>query len=326
MPRFVATIQEDALNIFIDILLFSIGLILIIKGGDMFVDSAVWIAEKSGIPKVIIGATLVSFATTLPEITVSVLATLSGSNEIAVGNSVGSVNANIGLVLSVCAIFCPFVIKRRTFFPSGFLMLLAIGTIYVFSISGRLLPLGSVILVLIFVSFMLVNVNQAKQAPQQEKGEVSGSIGGHLICFTIGVAAIVIGARLLVDRGKSLALLFGVPESIIGVTLVAIGTSLPELVTSITAAVKKQGALSVGNILGANIIDTTLIIPLCSFISGGTLTLAPQTLLVDMPASIVLGAACVLPTLFSRRLMRGQGFFMVALYIAYMFFMLRFSL
>lgn len=157
------------MNIFIDILLFSIGLILIIKGGDMFVDSAVWIAEKSGIPKVIIGATLVSFATTLPEITVSVLATLSGSNEIAVGNSVGSVNANIGLVLSVCAIFCPFVIKRRTFFPSGFLMLLAIGTIYVFSISGRLLPLGSVILVLIFVSFMLVNVNQAKQAPPAGK-------------------------------------------------------------------------------------------------------------------------------------------------------------
>ena len=314
------------MEVFVDILLFSIGLVLIIKGGDLFVDAAVWIAEKSGSPKVIIGATLVSFATTLPEITVSVLATLSGSNEIAVGNSVGSVNANIGLVLSICAVFSPIVIQRRTFFPSGFLMLLAIGTIYVFSLSGRLLPVGSAILILIFMAFMLVNVKQAKQLPQQGREEVSGSVGGHLIYFVIGVAAVVIGARLLVDRGQSLALLLGVPESIIGVTLVAVGTSLPELVTSVTAAVKKQGALSVGNILGANIIDTTLIIPLCSFISGGTLTLAPQTLLVDMPASIVLGAACVVPTFFSRKLIRGQGFFMAALYIAYIYFMLRFSL
>lgn len=315
------------MDVFIDLLLFAAGLILIIKGGDLFVDAAVWIAAKSGIPKVIIGATLVSFATTLPEITVSVLAVLTGSNEIAVGNAVGSVNANIGLVLSISAVFCPLIIKRRTFFPSAFLMVCAVGTIYAFSFNGQLRPLGAALLALIFVAFMLVNVHQAKRsALQQTTAGVSGSVSGHLFYFLVGVAAIMIGARLLVDRGQNLARLLGIPESIIGVTLIAVGTSLPELVTSVTAAVKKQGALSVGNILGANIIDTTLILPLCTLISGGKLTLSPQTLMVDMPASILLATACVVPTLLFRRLTRWQGFCLAALYVAYLFFMLRFSL
>ena len=135
--------------------------------------------------------------------------------------------------------------------------------------------------------------------------------------FVAGIAAIVIGSRLLIDYGSELALLLGVPSSIIGVTMVAIGTSLPELVTTLTAIAKKEASMSVGNIIGANVIDLTLILPVCSAVSGGRLTIGAQTTALDLPACLLLCCVAVLPPLFKGKFYRWQGVLMLALYAGY---------
>ena len=308
------------------ILLFALGILLIVKGGDYFVDAATWIAEVSGVPKVIVGATVVSIATTLPEIIVSITAAVSGSADIAVGNAIGSVTANTGLILSICALTAPFAIKIRDYALKGILFVLAAVSIYIFSLKGSLSIIGSVLLFVIFIVFIYENVKLAKEniggdnSLETNKKETAYKI----FQFVAGTAGIVIGARLLVDNGKLLAQFLGVPEAIIGVTLIAIGTSLPELVTTIIAVSKKQGALSVGNIIGANIIDTTLIVPICGIISGRPLAIEKQSLMLDMPACIIAAAVAVIPMLLMKRLMRWQGVLLLSVYIAYLVLLMMF--
>ena len=135
--------------------------------------------------------------------------------------------------------------------------------------------------------------------------------------FAIGLAAIVVGSRLLIDYGSELALLLGVPSSIIGVTMVAIGTSLPELVTTLTAIAKKEASMSVGNIIGANVIDLTMILPVCSAVSGGTLTIGSQTTALDLPVCLALCCVAVVPPLLKGKFYRWQGVLMLAVYAAY---------
>lgn len=309
------------MEIFIVILMFLLGLFLIIKGGDYFVDAASWIAEVSGIPKFIIGATIVSLATTLPELLVSVIAAMDGKVDIAVGNAVGSVTANTGLIMAVSIIAMPVAIKRKSFGPKGIMLLAAITVLLVFSAINKELSLfGSILLFIIFALFMYDNIRFAKQNVSEEKTKVEGKkeIASNIFKFIIGTAGIVIGADLLVDNGSELAAILHVPESIIGVTLIAIGTSLPELVTTITAIAKKQSSLSIGNIIGANIIDTTLILPICSFITGGSLPVAQQSILLDMPACLAIIAIGVVPTIFMSKFSRWQGYLLIGLYVVYM--------
>lgn len=305
------------------IILFIIGLILIIKGGDLFVDAAAWIAEVSGIPKVIVGATIVSLATTLPEIIVSLIAAVKGQADMAIGNAVGSVTANIGLILGIGAVCMPFIIKRKDYIMKGILMIGAITVLYLGSANGSLNIFGSIVLLCIFTFFIYENVSSAKKIlknqPKEEKEHISGkTVILNIVKFITGTAGIVIGADLLVDNGGEIARIMGVPESIIAVTLVAIGTSLPELVTMITSVVKKQGALSVGNIIGANIIDTTLIVPLCGIVSGSALETSKQSLVLDMPFCILVSAFSIISLLASKKLARWQGVTLLFIYIVYL--------
>lgn len=306
----------------VTVLLLLLGLALIIKGGDIFVDAAVWMAEATGIPKFIVGATVVSFATTLPELLVSVIATAEGKSDMAIGNAVGSVTANMGLIMAIALICIPMAIKRRDYIVKSLLMLIAASVIVVFGHSGSFRLLPCIILVIIFIVAMTDNVLAAKRTMSGtakedklpfEKKKLLINIGK----FVVGAAAIVWGADLLVDNGSALARMCGVPERVISVTLIAIGTSLPELVTTITAIVKKQGSLSVGNIIGANIIDLSLIIPVCCLTGGGTLTVSQQVSRFDLPAALVIGVVAVIPALISRKFRRSQGAVMLALYIGY---------
>ena len=306
------------------VLFFALGIVLIVKGGDYFVDAATWIAEVSGIPKVIVGATVVSIATTLPEIIVSVTAAIEGSAEIAVGNAIGSVTANTGLILSVCALFAPFAIKIRDYALKGILLISSAAAIYLFSLGGYLAFWGSCVLFLIFIVFVYENIKLAKEnigADRETETSRKDSVY-KTIQFVLGTAGIVIGARLLVDNGKLLAQFLGVPEAIIGVTLIAIGTSLPEFVTTIIAVSKKQGALSVGNIIGANIIDTTLIVPICGIIAGEPLSIKAQSLMLDMPVCLIAAAVAVIPMLMFKKLMRWQGIALLLIYITYLVLLL----
>lgn len=304
------------------IILFLIGLLLIIKGGDYFVDSAVWFAEALNVPKFIIGATIVSFATTLPELLVSLFASIEGKNVMAAGNAIGSVTANLGLIMGISLICIPSVIKRREFAFKGILMAVTCGLLWIFSKDGKLGILESIIMLLCFVIFMTENTLTAKNTmTSSDKEEISKKdLWKNIFFFIVGIAGIVLGSQLLVDNGSEIARMFGISEGIISVTIIAIGTSLPELVTTLTAISKKQSALSVGNIIGANIIDLAVILPICSLVSGGTAPVEMQTYAIDIPVCLGIIMMAIVPPLLFKRMYRIQGILMLVAYIAYIAF------
>ncbi|MCI6245536.1 MAG: calcium/sodium antiporter [Eubacterium sp.] len=335
--------------------LFAIGLVLIIKGGDWFVDSASWIAEVLGVPKFVIGATIVSIATTLPEMIVSIQATAKGNVDMAAGNAIGSVTANTAMIMGVFIVCMPFAIKRKEFAPKAIMMFFAsaalvLGCIFTkpetLTFEGetnlyyRLSPIGLIVLFAIFVFFFIENLvsmkkseTQIEPSPEniglQEEDDIVPSKETatkkdwfkNIIFFVLGAAGIVVGADLLVNYGTLIAQSLGIPQRVISVIAIAIGTSLPELVTTITALRKKVGALSVGNILGANIIDLTLILPICSFISmgkgTGALAVSVSSVTIDMIVCLCAIAVAVFPTIITKKFNRWQGVVMLAGYVGY---------
>ena len=310
------------------VLFFAAGLICIIKGGDLFVDAASWIAEASGIPKFIIGATIVSFATTLPEMLVSVFAALEGSADIAVGNAVGSVTANVGLIMCLSLVCMECAMSRKQFGVKACLLLAAILVLFAFTRDGQLSIGESVFILLIFAGFIVESLIAARReqgtevAEDTERPAVNGkTIAVNIVKFVVGAAAIVLGAQLLIDNGSAIASLLGVPDAIVAATMIAIGTSLPELVTTLTAIRKKQSSLSVGNIIGANIMDLTLIMPLCSLILGKPLTVDNQGMLLDIPACLIICAAALVPALWKGKFQRWIGFLIGGLYVVYLIVM-----
>ena len=307
------------------VLLFAAGLVCIIKGGDLFVDAAGWIAEASGIPKFIIGATIVSFATTLPEMLVSVFAALEGNADIAVGNAVGSVTANTGLIMCLSLVCMTCLMERRQFGVKACLLLAAILSLFGFTRDGRLSVAEGLLVLVIFAGFLaesLISARREQSTERKAEGErpaVSGkTVAGNIVKFVLGAAGIVLGAQLLIDNGSAIASLLGVPDAIIAATMIAIGTSLPELVTTLTAIRKKEASLSVGNIIGANIMDLTLILPLCSLILGKPLPVQSQGMLLDIPACLIICAAVLVPALWKGKFQRWMGFLAGGLYIVYL--------
>ena len=340
------------------ILLFLIGIVLIVKGGDFFVDAATWIAEVSGIPKVIIGATVVSLATTLPEMIVSVIAAVGGKVDMAVGNAVGSVTANIGLIMAISLIFMPCVIDRKDYVPKSVLMFCSSLVIVASGRNGYIGMFLSSILIILFVLFLIENIRSTQNsinkagsgihsansssysnkksaaihaaeyasagsstaiaAPLHKTGTEKSVVITNIIKFIAGAIGIVVGANLLVNNGSELARYIGISERIIGVTLVAVGTSLPELVTTITAIAKKQSSLSIGNILGANIIDLTLILPVSMVCAGKPLPIAASSATLDFPACLLVGSIAVIPMMISSKFQRWQGFALLAVYVVYL--------
>lgn len=307
------------------VLLFAVGLVCIIKGGDLFVDAAGWIAEASGIPKFIIGATIVSFATTLPEMLVSVFAALEGNADIAVGNAVGSVTANTGLIMCLSLVCMTCLMERRQFGVKACLLLAAILSLFGFTRDGRLSVAEGLLVLVIFAGFLAESLISARREQgtelkeDEERPAVSGkTVAGNIVKFVLGAAGIVLGAQLLIDNGSAIAALLGVPDAIVAATMIAVGTSLPELVTTLTAIRKRESSLSVGNIIGANIMDLTLILPLCSLILGKPLPVQSQGMLLDIPACLIICAAVLVPALWKGKFQRWMGFLAGGLYIVYL--------
>ena len=338
--------------------LFIIGLVLIIKGGDWFVDSASWIAEVAGVPKFVIGATIVSIATTLPEMIVSITATAQGNVDMAAGNAIGSVTANSAMIMGLFIVCMPFAVKRKEFAPKALMMLAASATLVLgciftkkeqLSFEGetndyyRLTLIGIIVLAIIFIAFFIENFislknenNQIEPSPnniglQPEDGIIptkesatSKDWAKNIAFFVAGAAGIVVGAQLLVTYGTNIAVSLGIPQRIISVLAIAIGTSLPELVTTITAIRKKAGALSVGNILGANIIDLSLILPICSAVSAGKdsgmLAVSAASVEIDMIVCLAAIAIAVIPTIITKKFHRAQGIIMLTGYLGYVLY------
>ena len=303
------------------ILMLLIGLILTVKGGDLFVDAAVWLARALGVPTFLVGATVVSLATTLPELAVSLLAAAKGSTGIAAGNAVGSVAANLGLILGISLSCAPAPLEDRRqggrlltmAGAAALLQLLCKGG--VIAVPWALFPLGLCggFLWQSAVDGRIHALGRAEKHPRPSPALLAGCA----LRFVYGGAAIAAGARLLCDYGAALARLCGVSDGVIGATLVAVGTSLPELVTTLTALARGEGSLSVGNIVGANIIDLTLILPLCALQCGGQLPLPRQTLALDLPFCLTMCAVAVVPPLWTGRFHRWQGIALLGMYGGY---------
>lgn len=275
----------------------------------------------SGIPPFIIGATVVSLATTLPEIIVSVMAALSGQADMAAGNAIGSVTANTALILAMSIIFLHGPLDRSRYLPKSLLLLAAVILVWVTGLSGYLTPFGCMALFLFFSCFVYENISSARRdiaAGEREVGFSRSAVLRCVIWFFIGAGEIILGSRLLVDNGTLIARdILHIDERIVSLTMVAIGTSLPELVTAVSAIIKKKGALTVGNILGANIIDMLLILPLCAISEGGTLPLSHDTLWVDLPFCLLATLITLVPAIIKRRFYRAQGIITLILYLLY---------
>lgn len=321
---------------------FIIGLFLIIKGGDIFVDSATQAAKMLKIPNFIIGATIVSIATTLPEIIVSVQATVTKNVDMAVGNAIGSVTANTALILGLFITFMPFEIKRRDIFFKGISMILAVISLIIGCVITKkqtlqfkgeskeyyfLSALGVTLLISVFI---FENIKSIKKEVKNDENDKTFTVKEKVLCtvlFIFGAIGIVIGARLLVSQGTQIAKNLHISQRVISVIAVAIGTSLPELVTALSALKKKSGTLSAGNILGANIIDLTLILPLCSLISiargSGELAVSASSVSMDMKICLIVICIAVLPTIITQKFQRWQGILLLLTYGGYIYFVVK---
>lgn len=307
------------MDIFIAVCLFFAGVILIVKGGDVFIDAAGWVSDVTGISKAVIGATIVSFATTAPEFSVSLIAVLKGYNDLSVGNAVGSLICNLGLAFALLSIFAPGKVGDRLFGVKGLIMLIATAALLLFCLNGTVTAMEGIVLILIFAFFTILNIRYSKDGEEEREKLTTNrrEIALNIVKFVGGAAGIVFGSNLIVDNAQIIAARLGISEAVIGLTVIAVGTSLPEIVTSIAAIVKKQPALSLGNIIGANILDATLILATGAFVSSGGLAVSSSTVHVDLPVTLAIMAMAVLPSAIGKRTYRWQGAVMLVFYALY---------
>lgn len=314
------------------VILFLVGFVLLIKGGDWFVDGAVGIAHRYHIPEILIGATVVSIGTTIPEVMVSSIAAAVGQSQTAYGNAIGSIICNTALISAITiASKASADVDTRTFrTPVIFFFIAALIYTGVAYTTGYFSRAIGIILLSIFVIYMAITVRQAfsgKLVMDAEDDEVKENpLWKDVLFLILGAAVIAVGAKLLVDNGKIIAAGLGVPESVIALTFIALGTSLPELVTAITSLVKGHAALSLGNIVGANLFNLVLV-------SGTAITIHPfnvpadkllagrnASLLVDIPVMLFVMAFMTVPALCTRKLRRYQGIILLLIYACYVAF------
>ena len=309
------------MEIFVTCLLFALSIVLVVKGGDVFVNASSWIAKALNIPTFIIGATIVSLATTMPEMIVSLIAASEGKTDMAIGNAVGSVTANTALIMAVAMISMYIACSRKKYLRQILLLIATASMLVISCQNGELSVIGSIVLAVIFILFMIQNVISAKSEDNESASYVSVNkkkLIKNICLFIIGAAAIVVGSRLMVNSGSDIAAWLHVPERIVAVTLVAIGTSLPELVTTITAIAKKESGLSIGNIIGANIIDLSLILPLCAVVSGERLPVSQTIASIDLPVCLGVTLIATVPLIFRQKASKLQGLLLLLCYIAYL--------
>ena len=300
------------------VLLFILGLVLIIIAGDRFVDAAVAIAKASGISDIVIGATIVSLGTTLPEILVSTTASFTGSADIAVGNAFGSIICNTALIAGLVMLVRPEKnADRKSISWRIVIFYVAVAVCFIFGLrTGRYGTAVGIVLVGIFAVYALVSIlSRTSGESEGGPGAQQISIPKNVIILIVCAAMLFVGARLLVTQGTKLALALGVPERVFAVTFIALGTSLPELVTAISSLVKGHADVSIGNILGANLLNLLLVIGIPSLLAGITPSAAALT--TDLPIAAAAMAVLALPLIVFRRGYRAQGALLLAGYIVY---------
>lgn len=341
---------KGLLNMLKPILLFILGLLLLIKGGDWFVDGASGIARRFRLPEILIGATIVSIGTTLPEVMVSATSAFEGHGDIAFGNAIGSIICNTALISAVTIAIKPGKTGRKSlvlpliFFFGAYAFYMIIS--YTQKAFSRTV---GIILLLIFVLYTVLSVLTMKKtesdtqavdedlqnfddsSEEEENGKKSGflsflrkdSFAIELLLLVVGAVFIAFGARLLVDNGIIIAEKLGVPETVIALTFVALGTSLPELVTAITSLVKGHSNLSLGNIIGANLFNIILVCGVSATVSPFSVPNStqlfgmPSSFILDLPLAALVMVILTVPALFKGKMYRVQGIALLLIYAAY---------
>lgn len=319
--------------------LLIFGLILLIKGGDWFVDAATGIAKRFHLPELLIGATVVSIGTTLPEVMTSAIGAASGNGAMAYGNAIGSIICNTSLIAAVTIAIKPGKADRKSLiFPVCFFFGAAAFYALNAYVFGRFNLWMGIVLLTGFVVYMIVNVINMKKNPEKEEEqeekteelncelpEKASNLGlvKDIVMLAVSALIIAVGADLLVESATTIAKSLGVPQTVISLTIVALGTSLPELVTAITSLMKGHGALSLGNIIGANIFNLVLV-------SGAAIAINPfdvpreatflgnnASFIFDIPLMFAVMAIMTIPAVIKGKLARWQGITLLTLYVAY---------
>lgn len=313
----------------IPVLLFAVGLVMLIKGGDWFVDGATGIAERFHVPDLIIGATVVSIGTTLPEVMVSATSAISGHGEIAYGNAIGSIICNTALIAAITVSVRPSPVNPKSLkMPVIFFFVSA--AVYCLNayITGYFSRTIGIVMLAICALYLFMTVRLGLQGDEEEGEEEDGdgkpsTLGKELFLLVLGAALIAVGADLLVDNGTLIAAALGVPESVIALTFVALGTSLPELATAISSLAKGHGALSLGNVIGANIFNLVLVTGVSTVLApfqvpqSSTIAGMNSSLVLEIPLMLFVMAFLTLPALAKKKLFRFQGVILLAIYAAF---------
>lgn len=317
------------MTILIAVLSLVVGFTLLVKGADYFVEGASSIAKQLHIPAIVIGLTIVAFGTSAPELAVSISAAFKGSNDIAIGNVVGSNIFNLLMVLGFSAAIKPLTVQKSMIkkdYPLSILAAVLLGVLSLDMVlfNAKEMTLGRVdgiILLVCFAGFMYMTIQEAfkeraeaKKEYEDEVANMSYSMRKSILISLIGLAGIIIGGNLSVDGAKEIARAFGLSEALIGLTIVAIGTSLPELVTSIVAAKKGESDIALGNVVGSNIFNIFLIL-------GTSATILPMrvssTYIYDISILLAISLLVFLPIAKTKKVGRGMGITMILSYAAY---------
>lgn len=316
--------------IILSVLSVIIGFVLLVKGADFFVDGASSVAKKFHIPSIVIGLTIVAFGTSAPELAVSISAALKGSNDIAVGNVVGSNLFNTLVVLGTSAAIVPIIVKKSivkrdyplAIFAAVLLGVLSMDMLFSKSSGMTISRIDGVILLICFAFFMYSTVKEGlkgrAEADKEEEIETF-SVGKSILLIVAGLAGIVIGGDMSVEGAKEIARALGLSEALIGLTIVAVGTSLPELVTSVVAARKGESDIAVGNVIGSNLFNIFCIL-------GISATILPMnvssTYVYDMAFLILVMIATYIPIWKKEKVERGMGIVMVTTYVFYTIYLI----
>lgn len=319
---------------FVKIILLLVGFVLLVKGADFFVEGSSAVAKLLKVPSIVIGLTVVAMGTSLPELSVSVSAALNGSNEIAVSNVVGSNLFNLIVVLGACALFTSVPVDKSVM-KIDFPFMLVISVVLAIMMADFIMPWGSkgetgvisringVILLILFLGYMLWTVISAlkdRKANMDAEAEENEKTMGPLvsiICIVCGVIAIKYGGDFVVDSAKYIALKLGMSETLVGLTIVAVGTSLPELATSIVAAKKGETSLAIGNVIGSNIFNILLILGVSGSIHP--IEIAKQNM-VDIVVVLVTSILVYVFATSKKKIERKEGIVMLLIYVAYMIY------
>lgn len=311
------------MEIIVVLIIFIIGVTMTVKGGDLFVDASIWMAERTGISAAIIGATVVSIATTMPEFFVSTIASTEGLSEMAVGNALGSYICNIALIIGVCALIKPIKISGSFFPIKGMMMVGYLCLFFILSKNGLVGYDEGYLLISLVVFFIILNVLEHKKynknmTERKRRPIKARDIVSNGIKFTLGGFFIVYGAHILVDYGLKIALLLKIPKQVVSLTLLAIGTSIPELVTGLTATIKGQQSISTGNILGSNIMNMSVVMGASALVSKQGLIISKQTLVLDLPMAMLVSLIFIITGVHKQGISRLTGGALVGIYIIYL--------